>query len=51
MQPRTYVANFSSQGVDWQILTIVYEDGSIHQAVRHTDWETWSPPLQYEVRP
>jgi hypothetical protein len=31
--------------VDWQILTVVYPDGAIHQAVRHYDWDTWSPPL------
>jgi hypothetical protein len=45
MQPRTFVAKFTYKDEPWQILTVVYEDHTIHQAIRHHDWETWSPPL------
>jgi len=50
MQPRTFVAEFYEDGVNWQILTVVYEDHTIHQAVRHHSWDTWSPPL-YPIEP
>lgn len=51
MDQKTYVAKFTDKtGTPWQILTVVYPSGGIHQAVRHNDWDTWSAPL-YPIDP